>query len=134
MPERLPKKSESLEIRLPHSTKTAFMQACRARGVSASDVLRGSIARYLSTSGRASDHGRKERIMAFLFSRRRVPIGAAALLVALAAGAISLAGPAKAAIDPRLAAVFDWIDADHDGRISRAEFAASLDQAPRSVG
>jgi hypothetical protein len=128
MPPRPPKKSENLEIRLPHATKAAFMQACRRRGVSASDVLRSSIARYLSASGRADR--RKERIMAFLLSPRRASLGAAALLAALAAGSFTLAGRAEAAIDPRLAAVFRWLDGDHDGRISGAEFAASLRQPP----
>jgi Ca2+-binding EF-hand superfamily protein len=128
MPQRPPKKSESLEIRLPHATKTAFMQMCRQRGVSASDVLRGCISVHLSASGRADR--RKERIMAFLLSPRRASLGAAALLAALAAGGLSLAGRADAAVDPRLAAVFGWIDADRDGRISRAEFAASLAQPP----
>jgi hypothetical protein len=131
MPPRPPKKSESLEIRLPHATKTAFMQACRRRGVSASDVLRGCIARYLSTSVQTTDHRWKEWIMSFaLTPRRRASIGGATLLVVAAATTFSLAGPAEAAIDPRLAALFRWIDGDHDGRISPAEFAASLEQAP----
>ena len=125
---RPPKKSESLEIRLPHATKTAFMQACRRRGMSASEVLRGCIARYLSTSG--GSHPRKERIMAFILAPQRISLGAAALLAAIAVGSFGLAGSARAAVDPRLAALFGWIDADHDGRVSRAEFAASLEQAP----
>ena len=37
------KKSESLEIRLPHSTKQAFMARCQAQGRSASETLRGFI-------------------------------------------------------------------------------------------
>ena len=69
--------------------------------------------------------------MAFLLSPRRASLGAgAALLIALAAGSFTLAGRAEAAIDLRLAAVFRWIDTDHDGRITRAEYTASLDQPP----
>ena len=34
------KKSETLEIRLPHPTKLAFMARCRTRGLSASESLR----------------------------------------------------------------------------------------------
>jgi Ca2+-binding EF-hand superfamily protein len=128
MPPRPPKKSENLEIRLPHETKTAFMEACRQRGSSASVVLRDCIAGYVSASGRADR--RKERLMTFLLSPRRASLGTAALLVALAVGTFTFAGRAEAAIDPRLAAVFRWIDGDHDGRISRAEFAASLGQPP----
>ena len=40
---RPPKKSESLEIRIPYPTKQAFMERCREEGVSASEVLRGLI-------------------------------------------------------------------------------------------
>lgn len=47
MPRR-EKKSESLEIRLEYSKKTSFMEACKARGQTASDVLRGSIEDYTS--------------------------------------------------------------------------------------
>jgi len=129
MPSRPPKKSESLEIRLPHATKTAFMQACRARGVSASDVLRGCIARYLSPSVRTFDHRWKERIMSFSISPRRASLGAATLLAAAAAATFSFAGSAEPTVDPRLAALFGWIDGDHDGGVSRAEFVSSLEQA-----
>ncbi|UTW58350.1 hypothetical protein KFE96_16240 [Kordiimonas sp. SCSIO 12603] len=47
MPRR-EKKSESLEIRLEYSKKTSFMEACKARGQTASDVLRGSIEEYIT--------------------------------------------------------------------------------------
>ena len=40
---RPPKKSETLEIRLPHEAKQAFMARCRDEGVSASQALRGFI-------------------------------------------------------------------------------------------
>ena len=40
---RGPKKSEPIEIRLPYAAKQAFMARCRARGVSASQALRGFI-------------------------------------------------------------------------------------------
>ncbi|MCK0069009.1 hypothetical protein MF542_06040 [Kordiimonas sp. 5E331] len=48
MPRR-EKKSESLEIRLEYSKKTSFMEACKARGQTASDVLRGSIEEYIAS-------------------------------------------------------------------------------------
>ena len=38
-----PKKSETIEIRLPHAAKQAFMARCRDRGVSASEALRAFI-------------------------------------------------------------------------------------------
>lgn len=43
-----PKKSESLEIRIPYPTKTAFMALCQARGRSASEDLRGFIEQQLA--------------------------------------------------------------------------------------
>lgn len=34
------KKSETVEIRLPHATKTAFMDKCRTEGRTASEAIR----------------------------------------------------------------------------------------------
>jgi Ca2+-binding EF-hand superfamily protein len=130
MPKREPKKSESLEIRLPHETKTAFMSACRAKGVSASDVLRTCISGHLESAGRTPVHWTKEFHMAFSEKpHRSILLGSVG---ALAAGVavVTLAVPAHAAIDPRLAAVFGWMDADHDGRVSRAEYIGASASAP----
>jgi hypothetical protein len=44
---RPPKKTEFLEIRVPHATKLAFMARCRTNEQTASDALRGFIDRYL---------------------------------------------------------------------------------------
>ncbi len=38
-----PKKSESLEIRLPYATKTAFMARCQVEGRTASEAVRAFI-------------------------------------------------------------------------------------------
>lgn len=46
---RLEKKSESIEVRLPYSIKTNFMEKCTEDGDTASHVLRGFIASYLRT-------------------------------------------------------------------------------------
>ena len=46
------KKSESLEVRLPHSRKEAFMQACEENGVTASHAIRTFIDEYLKRSRR----------------------------------------------------------------------------------
>lgn len=42
------KKSETIEIRLPYTQKLAFMRACAARGVTASDALRTFIGDFVS--------------------------------------------------------------------------------------
>src|ERR1700761_765042 len=44
---RGPKKSETLEIRLPYALKQAFMARCQAQGRSASEALRGFIEQAL---------------------------------------------------------------------------------------
>src|SRR4051812_8291444 len=130
MPKREPKKSESLEIRIPHETKTAFMSACRAKGVSASDVLRNCIRHHLE-SGRTPVHWTKEYRMAFsqISRGRQILLGSAGAL-AVGAALVTLSAPAQAAIDPRLAAMFGWMDTDHDGRVSRAEYVGARASAP----
>jgi hypothetical protein len=130
MQNREPKKSETLEIRIPHETKTAFMSACRAKGVSASDVLRTCISGHLEPAGRTPVHWTKEIRMVFSEKpRRRILLGSAGALAA-AIAMVSLAVPAQAAVDPRLVAVFDWLDRDHDGRVGRAEYLAASESAP----
>jgi hypothetical protein len=106
---KTPKKSETLELRLPYETKLAFMARCRSAGVSASEALRGYIADFV-----------EERHPA---TRRRV---GARVRLGLVAGAI-LAASALAA-QPSLAragisAGFARLDANHDSHITFAEFA-----------
>lgn len=98
------KKSETLEIRIPHPTKQAFMDRCRADGVSASAALRGFIERRL-------DEAPPARV-------RRLPLMAAGGLVAAAVAA--MAAPSLARTAP---ADFARLDANADGRVTAAEFA-----------
>ncbi len=37
------KKSETLEVRIPHETKRAFLIACRDNGTTASEVVRDQV-------------------------------------------------------------------------------------------
>lgn len=104
MPKRL-KKSESLEIRLPHPTKQAFMARCQAQGRSASEALRGFIEQDLAAPPPARDARRAWRL-------------AAGALVAAAVGAAALPSLAR----PSLAAEFERLDADGDQAVSVAEF------------
>jgi len=134
---RTPKKTETLEVRLPPETKTAFMAACRANGVSASVVVRGFIRRYLRSASRAPNIWRRELDMPFPFLLKPRGLGAAAGalgLVAASVAIISLGGPARAAADPRLAAMFDLMDRDHDGRLSAAEFMTPPAETPQPMG
>lgn len=103
---RAPKKSETLEVRLPYPTKQAFMARCRHDGRSASEAVRGFI---------------EAEVGAGRLARRR-----GKLIARLAAGAV-LAAAAGAVAAPTLAhpnrmAEFQRLDTNHDGVISRAEF------------
>lgn len=117
------KKSETIEIRLPYPTKLAFMARCRDEGRSASEALRGFIdAELADRRARASQLA------------PRLLVGA---LIAAAAGAVALPSLAhgsspRAAFDclarghaAITAADLARLDADHDGRITYAEFQAA---------
>lgn len=106
---RPPKKSETLEIRLPHTSKLAFMERCRADGRTASEVVRGLI---------------ENGAPAELRPRRTVKTWQA-LAVALAGVVIgAVAAPSIAQALPGSRAAFDQMDADHDGAVSFTEFQA----------
>lgn len=96
---RAPKKSETLEVRLPYPTKQAFMARCRDDGRSASEAVRSFI---------------EAEIAAPCAPRRGWPLVLAGL-IALAVGAA--AAPALA----RASSGFDHLDADRDGQITAAE-------------
>ena len=51
-----PKKTETVEIRLPHATKTAFMARCRDEGRTASDAIR----RFIDAELNATSSGRPQ--------------------------------------------------------------------------
>ncbi|HEX8569503.1 MAG TPA: EF-hand domain-containing protein [Caulobacteraceae bacterium] len=105
---RPPKKSESLEIRLPYATKTAFMARCRVEGASASETLRTFIEDKLASGRTVSP------------ARRRLGLrAAAAAAAALAVGATALPSLAR----PLERAGFEQFDRDGDGTIAAAEFA-----------
>ncbi|KQY92717.1 hypothetical protein ASD21_15205 [Caulobacter sp. Root1455] len=102
------KKSEVLEVRLPHETKTAFMARCRETRSTASEAVRIFIDRELA--GRATKPSRSNLVWRVL----------AAALAGLAVGAVaapSLARPIAAH------AAFDRLDANHDGALSLEEFS-----------
>ena len=113
---RAPKKIDCLEVRLPHATKQAFMDRCRADGRSASEAVRAFIDDHLASSVRPA----------------RAPLrlmAAAAALTAVAA----VAAPSLARTS--LTDAFARADANHDGFISPQEFArAAQVQAVVTIG
>lgn len=129
---REPKKTESIEVRLPNETKQAFMGACARNGTSASAVLRAFIERYVRSASRAPVHWKEELQMLLRRTSMRTRAAAGAVGTALAAALVasSIATPARAATDPLLGAVFEWMDANHDGRLSLAELTSPRSAEP----
>ncbi|NRA29659.1 MAG: hypothetical protein HRU11_05290 [Parvularculaceae bacterium] len=116
MTKRREKKSESLEIRLPYSQKQAFMEACRERGVTASDTLRQFIADDLD--GLTQDTAEPVWSMTL----KNNPFKTAAGVAATALAAAALGTSASVAEDD----VFGRFDANSDNKVSYAEFMAQL--------
>lgn len=100
-----PKKSETLEIRLPFSTKERFMARCRHDGRSASEALRGFIEDQIE--GRT----RSMRSRAWQF--------AVAAAAGLALGAVAAPSLAKASGQT----AFEQLDANGDGVLTKVEYA-----------
>lgn len=99
------KKSESLEIRIPHPTKQAFMARCRDEGRSASEALRSYI------------DGQLEAPKAVRRTPWRLIAGA---LIAAAVGAAAVPSLARPGLK---AAEFANLDANHDGVVTFAEYS-----------
>jgi Ca2+-binding EF-hand superfamily protein len=107
--DRRAKKSESIEVRVPHAMKQRFMARCRAEGRSASDVLRGFIEQYL-----AEPSAQEARPMLFFAKPAALALGATA------AAALLMLTPPVAATD--LEAAFKSIDRNGDGHVTAEEF------------
>ncbi len=104
---RAPKKSDTIEVRLPHAVKRAFMEQCRAEGRTASDVVRGFVeARLTGEPPRPS-----------LAHRWFRPLAAAGMI-----GAIGLAMPAAVTAAPDFRPSYAAFDTNHDGVLTPDEF------------
>ena len=111
-PERPPKKSDTLEVRLPHETKQAFMARCRQDGRSASEVIRDFIDGYVA---RPSTLPERRKTMSHLFQPTL-------MAAAVAAAAVAVLGPTDGRAGPDLRQAFRTLDRDGDQNISLAEF------------
>lgn len=103
------KKSETIEIRLSHEAKTAFMERCRLDRRTASEALRLFIDEQLD--GRSN------------VRRRRSPSWR--IIVAGAIGAalgLGVAAPSFAHATQNSKAAFERLDRNHDGVLSYEEF------------
>jgi Ca2+-binding EF-hand superfamily protein len=129
--QREPKKTETLEVRLSAESKSAFLSACRANGVSASAVIRTCVDRYIRSASRAPIDRTMELPMLSSHTPRWPRLTTGGIGALLTSAAIALfAVPASATTDPRLAALFEWLDSDRDGSVSLAEFQNSMTHSP----
>jgi predicted DNA-binding protein len=98
---RAPKKSETLEIRIPYPTKTAFMEKARLEGRAASEIVRERIDAYLNEE--PEPQTLKDKVVVQI---RRNLRGAGLLLAgAGSALAISLAASPASALPGRGASI-----------------------------
>lgn len=104
---RSPKKSDTIEVRLPHAVKRAFMDQCHAQGRTASDVVRGFVEAHLAEEPASPPAPR-------LWPR----LAAATAMV----GALALAMPVATASGPDLRPTFAVIDRNHDGLLTPDEY------------
>lgn len=103
------KKSETIEVRVPHATKVAFVAKCHSDGRSVSDAVRQFMAQELEATRRTS--------------KRRAPVvwqAVAAALAGLAMGAV--AAPSLAHPTSNSRAAFERLDRNNDGLLSFDEF------------
>jgi Ca2+-binding EF-hand superfamily protein len=114
------KKSDTLQVRIPHETKQAFTDACREDDVAVSDRIRGWIESFLFTRQQPSGAPSKS-IVAMIpkpFRNRRY----------LAAGAVALGATVLLALpsaaNTTFRSMFEQLDANHDGNVTEAEFMA----------
>lgn len=114
------KKSDSIEVRLPHATKQAFMDRCRAQGRTASEAVRGFVEEMVA--------GTPPRSGSLIRS-----LGAGIALAAVAAIVWSMSARWHA---PRayFLTEFAAMDADRDGALTRAEYDGAEHAARRRFG
>ncbi|MEL7481578.1 MAG: hypothetical protein AAGJ29_08450 [Pseudomonadota bacterium] len=126
------KKSETLEIRLPHSKKQAFMRACEEEGITASHAVRTFIDAYLRRHRRVKLKSFAQEMAMHLI---RNPLKTAGTTSAFTAAALATlffsAQPSIAQSD-----AFTILDKNGDGVLSDADcegVRGILDRVARSV-
>jgi Ca2+-binding EF-hand superfamily protein len=120
------KKSDTLQVRIPHETKQAFTEACREDDVAVSDRIRGWIENFLATRQRPSEIPSKG-IIAMIPRRvrkRRYLAGGVAVLGVTALLAL------PSAANTTFRAMFDQLDVNRDGKVTEQEFMAMVKKRP----
>ena len=106
-----PKKSETIEIRLPYAAKLAFMERCRRDRRTASEAIRRFIDGQLDPEP----------------PHHRQPMQHWRLLAAVLAGlvlGVGAAAPSLARTTQPTRAAFDQLDRNHDGVLTYQEFGS----------
>lgn len=113
---RPPKKSETLELRIPHATKQAFMARCAAEGRGASETVRRLIDGHLARPRRKG--------LRLALAIAAVAGAGAASLPTLAAAAARAEHQALDRNSDGVVSVAELvsIDADADGVVTYAEY------------
>ena len=112
---RKEKKSESLDVRLPHSVKQEFMQTASARGETASEAVRRFIETYLNETPSGST---STPIGSLMTMAKPHLTKLAAMTGAIAAGAFALTLMPTAVAD---GSAFERLDKNADGAITPGE-------------
>jgi hypothetical protein len=106
-----PKKSETIEVRVPYGAKTAFAERCRENGQTVSEVVRAFMEREIGAGARPG------RIRTGLWH------ALAALAAGLALGAVAAPSLAQTQAPHGSRAAFERLDRNHDGVVSYDEFS-----------
>lgn len=117
---RREKKSESLDIRLPHQQKLDFMAATKQRGETASQALRRFIADYIEEARLAEQPNPVQEITMTLARHRFKTIATAA---GAALGVFSVTALPSAADST----AFEALDKNNDGMITEGEILPGED-------
>jgi len=104
---RPPKKSETIEVRLSHEAKAAFMERCRQEQLTASEAIRLFI---------------DDRLDPRPIPRRRRAPSWRIVAAGVAGAALGMAAPSLAWAGQNTRPVFDQLDQNHDGVLSYQEF------------
>jgi hypothetical protein len=107
----VPKKNETIEVRVADTTKAAFMAQCARDGASASDMIRGFIDARLNAASTSRQHRASAWRMAI----------AGLLGVMLGVGATA---PSLAHGVPLTHPTFAQLDRNHDGLLTPQEYRA----------
>lgn len=114
-----PKKSETLQVRLPHGLKRDFMERCRQEGEAASEVLRGFIDSYLARPVEILTSEKAAMI------RKRFVYPTLALAAVAGTAVVLIPRPGVAGED--LKAAFAAQDIDRDGYLTAQELTPPLE-------